>query len=607
MGKMKEKFKLNLDFDLSKQTISSYLKFAYYKHSLTAIIGSYFAVFVAVLYILFVNLGLVTDRLKDEDMYRSYLPLIFAGLFFSTSILILRKNYEKYWGIIVVLCHLMVMCYMFWGTYSLYFTLKVGIGKDLFMWVIPIIGFTGCFSVLPIFSIPLLIVNYIAAILILQNYYVDFTTSVGANMAFFSIACAWVSFSRFYKEITLFSTTNLYRHACEEAEKHKLAAEEANRAKSDFIAHMSHEIRTPLNAIIGMNEMIRRDNEDPKIEEYSDKIYISSKMLLGIVNDILDISKIESGKLELSDEPYLLANALSDVYTTIITLAEDKKLPMSIHVDSDLPAGVSGDVFHVKQIFLNLMSNAVKYTKEGHVDIYVSQERIDRDYTMISFSVKDTGIGIKQEDLSKLGEKFTRLDSKANTNIVGTGLGLSITLGMLEMMGGRLEVESVYHEGSTFTAYIKQRITDDSPIGEFKPETHQARPKYTPSFVAPDKRLLIVDDNSINLKIAVKLLEQTKAVVDSAESGAEALELTKKNRYDLIFLDHFMPDMDGIETLEQIRSTQNLCKDVPAIMLTANDLAGTDDFYKNQGFIDYISKPINPRHFETVIKKALNL
>lgn len=600
MERLKEKNIIKYSVYLNSPECAEYLKFAYKKHCITAIIGSYFALAIAALYFIFVFTGSITEHLEGFKMYVEYIPLVAIGLGFSTALLILRKHYERNWVTIVILCHILVICIICWGTFNLYYCLSNGLEVNLFMWIIPAIAFCGCFSVIPMFSIPIMVINYVAVIYILHTFSQDNSPSLIANMTFFGIACIWISVSRFYKEVSLFSTTVLYQKASEEAEK-------ANRAKSDFIAHMSHEIRTPLNAIIGMNEMIRRDSTDSQIESYSENIYISSKMLLGIVNDILDISKIEAGKMELNETVYPISSAISDVCATVSTLADNKGLPVTVHADSDLPRSLKGDVFHVKQIFLNLLSNAVKYTKEGQIDIYVSHKPIDDKYTDLSFCVKDTGIGIRKEDLEKLGSKFTRLDAKENSNIAGTGLGLSITLGMLEIMNGHLEVDSEYLKGSSFTAHLRQEIADATPLGEYKVREVGPRHKYVASFVAPDKRILIVDDNAINLKIAVKLLEQTKAQIDSAESGSDALELVAKNHYDLILLDHFMPDMDGIETLQRIRSGGNLCTNTPAIMLTANDLAGTDEFYKKQGFTDYISKPINPRTFESIIKKHLGL
>ena len=388
----------------------------------------------------------------------------------------------------------------------------------------------------------------------------------------------------------------------------KLAAEQANRAKSDFLANMSHEIRTPINAVMGMNEMILRECQTDEVRGYALNIQSASQNLLGIINDILDFSKIESGKMEIVEDNYQLSSLVNDVVNMIEIKAEQKGLEFSGEVEESIPNCLYGDEGRILQIMINLLNNAVKYTKKGKVSLKMQGIKIDNNFAL-QIEVKDTGVGIRKEDISKLFRDFERLDLKENRNVEGTGLGLAITRNLVEMMKGTLEVSSVYHEGSTFTVKIPQVVKNDKPIGDFKQHLEEFKMQqslYHESFVAREAQALIVDDNEMNLLVVKNLLKKTQMQVTICQSGAECLELLTQFHYDIVLLDHMMPNMDGIETLHRAKEMQNsLCKDTPFIALTANAISGVREMYLEAGFDDYLSKPVNGKALEKMILKYL--
>ncbi len=382
----------------------------------------------------------------------------------------------------------------------------------------------------------------------------------------------------------------------------------ANQAKSDFLSNMSHEIRTPINAVIGMNEMILREAENPQILEYASLVERSSSTLLAIINDILDISKIESGKIELVGVDYELPSLLNDCYNMIAEKAEKKSLDFRVHCDEKIPYMLHGDIIRIRQIVINLLTNAVKYTEKGSVDFFVTGE-LSEQQVVLRFEVKDTGMGIAPEDMDRLFGKFERLDMKKNRTTEGTGLGLHITKMLTELMGGTVEVESEYGKGSIFVVTIPQKCIDATPVGKLDMGSlrkKQAEHKYQSRFVAPDARILVVDDVEMNLKVFVNLLKQLNMQIDTATSGEKGIELACQNKYDIIFMDHMMPGMNGIETLEKLKETeQNKNADTPIIMLTANALSGMKEMYLEKGFHDYLSKPVDGNKLERRVKKYL--
>lgn len=384
--------------------------------------------------------------------------------------------------------------------------------------------------------------------------------------------------------------------------------EVANRAKSDFLANMSHEIRTPINAIIGMNEMVLRESESEKITEYAENIESASTSLLYLVNDVLDITKIESGKLEIVETVYDTSSFIHDCCTIIAERIAQKALEFNIDCAPNLPTQLKGDEVRMRQIITNLLSNAVKYTEKGSVTLTIKGHELNGKFSLF-ISVKDTGIGIQEENLTSLFTQFTRFDMKRNRNIEGSGLGLAITKQLVDLMHGEIKVESTYGEGSVFTAVIPQTVIDATPIGDFHERYRdllgQKNTKYQQSFEAPNARILVVDDVEVNLKVIVNLLKKTKLHVDTANSGKKCLEMVENITYDLIFLDHMMPELSGIEVYEKMKQMQTPNSETPVIMLTANAITGVREQYLGLGFADYLSKPIRSERLEKMIMKHL--
>ena len=387
-----------------------------------------------------------------------------------------------------------------------------------------------------------------------------------------------------------------------------LEAQESNTAKSTFLANMSHEIRTPINAIMGMNELILREEPGDKIREYSENINIASKSLLDLINDILDFSKIEQGKMEIVREEYSIKQTITGVITMIGIKAEEKGLALNPYISENLPATLLGDEKRIREIMVNLLNNSVKYTEKGKITFTVEHEKLVDDDAVLVVSVKDTGIGIREEERDKLFNRFERLDSKKNKNIEGTGLGLAITSKLISMMGGTIECRSTYGKGSEFTVRIPQKIVDATPIGDIsrsKPEENAAEKKRN-TFSCPDVEILVVDDNDMNLKVAAGLLRVVKAKVTTCKSAAEMFVLIKDKKFDIILLDHMMPIMDGIEALEELRKLKdNINYKTPVIALTANAIMGAREMYMERGFSDYLSKPMRINELLDSIVKFL--
>ena len=389
----------------------------------------------------------------------------------------------------------------------------------------------------------------------------------------------------------------------------KEAALKSSKTKSEFLSNMSHEIRTPINAVLGMNEMILRESKDENILEYAENVKNAGNSLLGIVNDILDFSKIEAGKMEIIPVEYELSSLLNDLVNMIKPRADKKNLQLIVNADKNLPTILFGDEIRIKQVVTNILTNAVKYTEKGSVTLKVEILNKSAENILIRFGVKDTGIGIKQEDIAKLFSAFERIEEKRNRTIEGTGLGMNITERLLMMMHSDLKVESVYGEGSNFYFDIEQKIINAEPMGDFEESFRNSlkqHAQYHEKFTAPNAKILVVDDTVMNLTVVKGLLKQTKIQIDTAESGFEALELVKKNLYDIIFLDHRMPKMDGVETLQEMQKlADNLNSETPVISLTANAVSGAREQYIAAGFQDYLTKPINSAKLEELIMKYL--
>ena len=385
----------------------------------------------------------------------------------------------------------------------------------------------------------------------------------------------------------------------EQMENELRVARAASEAKSNFLSSMSHEIRTPINAVLGFDEMILMENKDPDIEKYAEDIQSAGRTLLSLINDILDFSKIEAGKMNIVPVEYELCSTVNDMINMAASLAKDKGLYLDVNVDSNMPHLLYGDEVRLKQIILNILTNAVKYTEKGGVTFNIGYEKIDDDNIYFICSIKDTGIGIKSEDMDKLFSPFERLDEQKNSAVKGTGLGMSITKQLLAKMGSALEVESVYGEGSTFSFRVVQKVTKWEEVGNLseafkKYLPHDADKHKNDRFYAPDAKILVVDDTEYNLLVVTRLLKRTKIQIDTASGGRETLELICRNRYDIVYIDHMMPEMDGIETFKQMKVLEgNLNRDVPWIVLTANAVSGAREKYMAEGFTDYMTKPVN--------------
>nr|MBQ8253396.1 response regulator [Lachnospiraceae bacterium] len=383
------------------------------------------------------------------------------------------------------------------------------------------------------------------------------------------------------------------------AENEKQMAIVAGESKAKFLANMSHEIRTPINTVIGMNEMILRENKDQTVREYAENIHNSSQLLLGLINDILDFSKIEAGKLDIIVTDYHLSKMLIGVIQGLRYKAENSKLDIVLDIEESLPSVLRGDEIRIRQILNNLLANALKYTKEGTITLKVRGEYTAKGFEL-HMSVKDTGIGIRKEDIPYLFDSFQRMEEKKNRHIEGTGLGLSITKQLIDLMNGEINVQSEYGTGSCFTVCIPQQVVDGSAIGKLeeaykrdnakKEEEEQKEFKMT--LYAPKVRILAVDDTKMNLFVVKSLLKRTAIQLDLASGGNECLELCRKNEYDLILMDHMMPEPDGIETLHLLRAEEGPNQKTKVVVLTANAISGVREKYIEEGFHDYLAKPL---------------
>ena len=389
----------------------------------------------------------------------------------------------------------------------------------------------------------------------------------------------------------------------------KKAAKKAEDARDIFLANMSHELRTPINTILGLNELIIRESQDEVIKDYALDIRQAGNMLLALVSDILDFTKLEAGQLQITEGTYDVSSLLNDLINSISLQLRKKKLDLVLDIAKDIPHKLMGDEIHIRQIISNLLSNAVKYTEEGRITLHLGWKQLEDDAIEIDVVVKDTGVGIKEQEIPKLFDAFQRMNSTPRSKGKRTGLGLAITKRLVEMMGGNVEVQSVYGKGSAFSFKLVQHVVDGTPLGDFEKqykESLRSRENYQQKFIAPLGRILIVDDNAMNLAVAQGLLKQTRLQVDVAGSGEECLELIKHKTYHLICLDHMMPVMDGVQTLHAIRAMEgNPSKDIPIIALTANAVPGAREFYINEGFQDYLTKPIDSDKFENMLIEYL--
>lgn len=541
----------------------------------------------------------------------------------------------------------MLVAFLAWSTIAAHINYEKKSGKILnyscltgYSVLLIINAFTGC-----IFSFkdgvyshgPLYLANYaVSMVFVLHGAYIlitqrtKFRTSIiilDSSFVIIPITCAIIQYAMQKVLLTVFASAlagllmcfsletpdyqrilkliEELRKAKEEETEAKEEALKANEAKSTFLANMSHDMRTPLNAVLGLNTLILRESNEEVIRGYSKDIKSAGDNLLALINDILDLSKVESGKMELVEDTYDLREVLKDVITMVSLKAADKGLELNMEVSPNIPAKLYGDAIRIRQILVNLMNNAVKYTKEGSITLKITAEKGARNVSL-HVAIEDTGVGVKKEDLPKLFASFERIDEKNSRGIEGSGLGLSIVGQLLTLMGSKINVESVYGEGSTFSFVLKQRIMDDTVVGDISEYVGNAEEDCTERLIAPDAKVLVVDDNDMNRKVFRSLLAMTKVNITDLPSGYEAVKLCREEKFDIIFMDHLMPEMDGVEALHHIKSfEENLNYKTPVIILTANALAGARDEYIAEGFNDYLEKPVEAVKLEAMLGKFL--
>ena len=546
----------------------------------------------------------IAKRNRKAAMYNAIAAII---LVFTYDIFFVDNGFAYLWTMLVPLA------------LSYLFSVKAGVIVSFYFWLVFVLAFysplnafvRGGYSDIVIARFPVL---FLFHIIITGIVMIQYHRSILDQMDY---------------EQDLQKAKKSAEQARESAEQARENAEQANMAKSSFLANMSHEIRTPINAVLGMNEMIQReslkykeipiDSQDTlrssfdNIYNYTENIENAGKGLLSIINEILDFSRIEAGRMKITEGEYQLSSLLNELYNMFLFKAREKKLQFTMEADKSLPNGLLGDEIRIRQIIINILNNAVKYTESGsvHLNVHTEEKIIPEKGQILHlvFSVRDTGIGIRQEDIEKLFMKFERVNLKHNSTIEGAGLGLTITRELLTMMNGEIRVQSTYGEGSTFTITIPQQIANCQPIGDIKSwseKDNQNARSYQESFRAPEAHILIVDDTKMNLMVAEQLLKQTKIQIDTAENGAEALRLAGNLPYDLILMDQRMPGFSGSETLQRIRTQKNSPNlKTPAICLTANALLGARQQYLADGFADYLAKPIDGTELEQMVMRFL--
>ena len=404
--------------------------------------------------------------------------------------------------------------------------------------------------------------------------------------------------------------TYSYRHQQSRLDSAIAEANSANEAKSSFLNNMSHEIRTPMNSILGMNEMILREEDRPEIREYAVVIQRSGRALLGIINDVLDFSKLQDKKMEIMPVRYDLSSLINDLVSIAAEQAKKKSLTFTVNVDKNIPRILDGDEYHIRQVMMNILNNAIKYTERGGVTVTIGYETIDTYNILLKCAVSDTGIGIKSEDIEDIFLPFEHVEASRKFSADGSGLGLPIVQRLLKLMDSELKVESVFHKGSTFSFDVKQAVIKWEPIGDYERAFSQATAHqgktFAQSFQAPNARVLVVDDADVNLLVFANLLKKTKIKIDTASSGLEMLQMVRMNHYNIIFLDHRMPGMDGIEAFHNMKKmTDGLNYNTPVVALTANAVLGARQLYIDEGFSDYISKPVDTVRLEQVLLEYL--
>lgn len=558
---------------------------------------------VAVIEVIMLIISVLNEPLYGPFLWRYrafYIALLCMVLCYTGIMLYIKKDFEKRFRILDSLNPLSAAFFFIWSigiTYHDY--LQMGtVDPAVFMTfslTVPI-----CFYMLP--SVYGLIAVLADAAMLFLAVKVPNGPALAINM--------FIYFA--FQMVLGISVLTLKRVLSKEiliVEAQRNEIEKLSAARSLFFSSVSHEIRTPVNAVLGMNDMILRESRDTKISEYAENIRTAGKSLLGVVNDILDFSKLESGRMEIVPEEYHTAVLFSDAAMMVADSARRKGLSFVTDVDSTLPSRLYGDDVRIRQVISNLLSNAVKYTERGSIVLKARYSKLDEDNIALRVSVEDTGIGIREEDVRKLFNAFERLDEKRNRGVEGAGLGLSITEDLLELMGSRLDVSSEYGKGSEFSFLLNQKVASWEPVGDIDSVAKRLKKQervFREDFVAPEARVLVVDDVDMNIKVFTGFLKQSEIQIDTASSGTEALAKMREHVYDCVFMDHMMPGMDGIQTLETAREDSRIrLEGVPVIALTANAVTGARKMYLSHGFSDYLSKPVDRELLFGLLKKWL--
>ncbi len=557
------------------------------------------------LFAVFVTFGNGYQNSSDVIIYRYlYASLLLIMIFNLLLIAVVKGNYDRRYRWLSRMLPVSAIFTLAWAIVSTYFNARTTSFVDPGIYIAASLAIPACFFMNPVAFLIIILVSDMAML----GIYSGLVSSIGTPaigipvillIFFIRIALAlmfyFVQFSIRIREIFY--------------EKQQKEISDLNNAQNRFFSSMSHEIRTPINTIIGLNEAILREQVSDEVAEDAANIRAASNMLLHLINDILDMSKISSGQMQLMMAPYHPGRMLSDLVSMLWLRTKEKGLDFHIEIAPDIPSELNGDEVRIKQILINVLNNAIKYTKEGSVTLSIQCTGINDGKANIVYTVTDTGVGIKKENIPHLFTAFKRVEEDQNHYIEGTGLGLAIVKELVELMGGSVSVNSVYTQGSTFIIEIPQTVTDFTEIGNINLEekhTKNISGVYHCTFEAPSARILVVDDTVSNLLVIQKLLRDTKVIIDTAASGAEALEKTLENTYQVILMDHVMPEMDGIECFHKIRNqTGGLSKDAKVVVLTAN--AGNDmrELYYKEGFDSYLIKPVNSSELEREVARLL--
>ncbi len=532
---------------------------------------------VSLSYVISVIFADLSNSLTNSSTLWIYLPMIiFSGItLVMLPVMHSRNMIDKYWRFLEIWAYALLTFLPLWSLVVISQT-KVQLGYvNEIHWAICIVCYSCIFCMIPMYAHIGIVGTTVLFIILAQS---PVTQTV--NYIVLSVAVVWASSTRFRDSYYAF---------------------QLNKSKDLFIARVTHEIRTPVNAINGINEMILRESTEDQIRNYAADIKDSGELLLQLVNDILDVSRLEAGKMAITEDDYSLRAMVQNVEHMIRQKAEEENLLLEVAVDENLPDNLYGDDVRIKQVLLNLLSNAVKYTNEGLIRLEVSG-KVEGDVVNLTFRASDTGIGISKAELKRLTEDFYRVENTRNRKVEGTGLGLYIVKSIVDALGGRIKMDSNEGEGSVFKVYLTQKISKNSP--KVIPSINEISGKYVPLLTAPDARVLLVDDNRVNIKVIHSLLKNTEIQITDVLSAEAMFDLLIDHKYDLIFLDDLMPEMNGTEAIGRLRELPDF-SDVPVIAMTANEMADGYEYYVAYGFTDYLSKPVSPKRLESILVQYL--